>query len=233
MTSSINKKKKIYFDFYQCEVIASQQLPTPISIDIIFQDFKEALENSNPSTAKKIFGHTFNLNKIEKTTYGYKGVICKYRTENLPHAATLRGEERELVLREDEHLIEKTFFKFFHDCSLLIMQRNWNSIKYNQFSSYLSRHDCTVSLNPIIKSADLRLLMSNTSNLKWVKLKIARPTNADLFQGTRHDFDNSIYQSMNTSKAATIDMTLRGDARSKDLEKRYLDPAIKRAFYEL
>ena len=233
MASTTNKRKKIYFDFFQCEVIASQQLPTVINMNVIFQDLKSALEDSNISTDKKIFGHTININKIERTQYGYRGIICKYRTENLPHAGTLNGDERELILSEGEHLIEKTFFKYFHDCSLLIMQRNWNAINYNQFSGYLSRHDCTVSLNPIIKAADLQLLMSNTSNLKWAKLQIARPTNLELFDPNKHDLDNAIYATLGSSKAATINMTLRGDARSNDPEKRYLSPALKRAFYEL
>ena len=229
MPKPTNKIKKIYFDFYQCEAIADQKI---VSMETIFKNLCNTF--STPTdTAKKVFGHTINLNKIEKTQYGYRGIICKYRTENLPHAANINGEERELTLNEDEHLIEKTFFKYFHDCSLLIMQRNWHSINCNQFSTYLSSFNYTVSFNPIIKAADLQLLMSNTSNLKYAELKIARPTNPILFEGTEHDFDNSIYQSLNTSKAAIINMIFRGDGRSSDPEKRYLSPALKRAFLEL
>jgi len=235
MTSTKVNKKKIYFDFYQCEVISSQNLAIQnIDMNIVFQNLLDTFLNKSSKTDKRISGQLFDLSKIEKLEYGFRGIICKYRIANLPHVATIRGEERELDLKENEHLIEKTFFKYFSDCSLLVMQRNKNSISYNKLSTYLTSNNNTVSLNPIIEEADLKVLMSNHSNLRWAKIKIARPTNPTLFEDTGHDFDNSIIQSLNTlNTGASINIILSGDGRSKDPETRYLDPAYKRIFFEL
>jgi hypothetical protein len=236
MSSPRNKTKKIYADFYRCEVMEGKHSISSISADLVFDKLYD-FYNKKQSTAKSVNGGLFELRSVEKTDYGYRGVIGRYRMANLPHVAIVGGAEREIDLSEDEHLIEKTFFKYFVDYSLLVVQRNRFGISYNQISKYLSlifnKHD--ISVSPVIETADLKLLMSGKTHLRCATLIIARPTGTEPFKdvGDQISFKNSLIRTLNSSNAATVNITLRGDSHSSDPEKRYLDSALKRAFLEL
>lgn len=225
--------KKIIFDFYHCETLTGQSNLPPISMGDVFRKLKHMFDDPEQNTVRSLKGKTLELRQLDEKPYGYRGIVGKYRKTALPHAAVPGGEERELDLDEDEHLIEKSFFKYFSDYSLLIMQRNRFAVNPNIFSIYLSIDGYTTSLNPMIEAADLRRLMNNETQVRTLTAKIARPRNPDLFRNCEHDFNNSIFATLNGSKAAVINIGLRGDGRSKDPEKRYLDPMIKRAILEL
>ncbi|KEI70320.1 DUF6731 family protein [Endozoicomonas elysicola] len=224
--------KKFYFDFYQCDVRSSNQLPT-MSMEGILSHFKSLFDGLETNTVRKVAGREIELRSIEITDYGYRGTVGKYRKANLPHAAVPGGEEREIDLNENEHLLEKAYFKYFSDYSLIIFQRNRYAISSDYFSHYLSINGYNVSLNPIIEPADLQRLMDDEVQLRAATLTIARPTNPALFENVEHDFNNTIIQSLNSSNAATVNLILRGDGHSGDPEKRYLDSSLKRAFLEL
>lgn len=225
--------KKITFDFYQCEALSSQSSLPPISVGEIFSRFNRKLDAVDQNTVRNFKGKTYELKWLQPTDYGYRGIIGKYRKALLPNAGVPGGEERELDLEEDEHLIEKCFFKFYHDYSLIILQRNFFAVNYSAFSNYLSIDGYAVSLNPVIEAADLQRLMNNEFNIRSITAAIARPTNPQLFRECEHDFSNSILASLNGSNAALLNVTLRGDGHSKDPEKRYLDSKMKRAILEL
>jgi len=225
--------KKFYFDFFQCETIAGQAHLPQLSTDEILSRFRNKYNDPNDNTVRTIRGKTLELRGIEETNYGYRGVIGKYRTAVLPHAAIPGGAERELDLHKDEHLIEKAFFKYFSDYSLLILQRNRFALNSHLFSNYLSVNGYATSLNPIIEAADLQRLINNEVNLRSLSLSVARPTNPDLFIDIEHDFNNSIVSSLNSSNAAIINLQLRGNGRSNDPEERFLSLNLKQALIEL
>lgn len=227
------EQKRFYFDFYQCETLTGQANLPQVAPDEIFRRFKEKYDNDEENTVRTMQGRTLELRRISETDYGYRGVIGKYRRAVLPHAAIPGGAERELDLEEDEHLIEKSFFKYFSDYRLLILQRNRYAINSTLFSNYLSINGYTTLLNPIIETADLQRLMDNQTNLRSVNLTIARPTNPDVFIGIEHDFNNSIISSLNSSNAASINLSIRGDGYTKEPEKRFLNLNIKGALLEL
>ena len=226
-------KKKLFFDFFQCETLSGQANLPVISPDEIFNRFKEKYDDNEKNTVRTIRGKTFELRKIEEADYGYRGIIGKYRKAVLPHAAVPGGAERELDLDEDEHLIEKAYFKYFSDFSLLILQRNKFALNSALLSQYLSINGYTTALNPIIEAADLQRLMRNEVNLRSLKIIIAKPTNPDLFIDIQHDFNNAIIASLGSSNAASINVSLRGDGRSHDPENRFLSLNLKPALIEL
>jgi len=227
------EQKRFYFDFFQCETLSGQAHLPQIPPDEIFRRFLTRFNNDGENTVRTFQGKTLELRRIEETDYGYRGVIGKYRKAILPHAAVPGGAERELDLDEDEHLIEKSYFKYFSDYALLILQRNKFALNSNVFSRYLSINGYTTALNPIIEAADLQRLMNNEVNLRSLKLAVARPTNPDLFVDIEHDFNNSIIASLNSSNAAVINLSLRGNGYSDDPEQRFLSFNLKNALIEL
>jgi len=107
--------RKVYFDFYQCETISGNNGLPRISTYNIFDRFKQKYDSPIENTVRTINTRPFELRYIERTDYGYRGIIGKYRQAELPHAAVPGGGERELELNENEHLVEKAFFKFYAD----------------------------------------------------------------------------------------------------------------------
>jgi len=227
------EQKRFYFDFFQCETLSGRANLPQVSPDEIFHRLKRRYQNEGENTVRTFKGITLELRHIQETDYGFRGIIGKYRKAILPHAAIPGGAERELDLEEDEHLIEKAYFKYFSDYALIILQRNKFALNSSVFSQYLSINGYTTSLNPIIEAADLERLMNNSVNLRSLKLAIARPTNPDLFLGVEHDFNNSIIASLNSSNAAVVHIYLRGNGKSEEPEKRYLANSLKRAILEL
>tara|TARA_R110001583_G_scaffold187532_1_gene348931 strand:+ start:5181 stop:6089 length:909 start_codon:yes stop_codon:yes gene_type:complete len=224
--------KKMKFDFYQCKVLAGHaRLPTR-SADDVFAALTTAFDG-NQSTVKTVIRTMFDVRYIAQTDYGFRGVIGKYRTADLPHAARPGREEREIPLEDDEHLLEKCYFKYFSEFSLLILQRNRNAINSKQLSNFLTANGYTFSLDPIIEVADLQRLMRNEVHIRTLKVNVARPTNPALFENIEHDFNNSIISSLNSSNSASINISLRGDGHSDDPDMRYLSNSLKRAVLEM
>lgn len=227
------ERKRIYFDFFQCVPIAAQAHLPPVGMDALFASLMDDHNGADTDTVRNIGGRSYELRRIERRQYGYRGVIGKYRLSNLPHAAVPGGEERELDLREDEGLLEKSYFKYFTENSVLVLQRNRNSINHDRFSRYLSVNGYTVALDPIIEPTDIRRLLNGEVSLRSMDIRVAKPTNPELFEGVQHDFNNSLIQGLNASRATVMNLNVRGDGHSRVPEQRFLAADIKRAFVEM
>lgn len=225
--------KRFYFDFYQCVTATAQDGALPLDISGVFRRMFEQYQDDPANTVKNVGRTLFELRLLEETDYGFRGIIGKHRANNLPHAAIAGGEERELELEENENLLEKAYFNFYHENSLLIIQRNRYCFNYKTLSAYLSPPNYTTSVNPILEPADLAWLANGHVHIKTAQIRIARPRNPDIFEGIDHDFNNSIVQTLNGSGSAVLNLSFRGDGRSEDPDDRYLDNAVKRALREM
>ncbi|SIQ30521.1 DUF6731 family protein [Marinobacterium stanieri] len=225
--------KRVWCDFFQCQIINSRADLPARTMEQVFEQLLTQHRSPDQNTVRELGGKAYELRDIETTSTGYRGVIAKYKKADLPHAAIPGGEERELDLAEDEQLLDKTFFSYYSDYALIILQRNRFAINPMRFGRYLSQGGYNVSLNPIIEAADLRRLMADDVNIRVAEISIARPTNPALFEGLEHNFNNSIMQSLGVSNAAKINLTMRGDGHSDSPEQRYLDSGLKRAFLEM
>lgn len=225
--------KRVWCDFFQCKIINSRADLPIRTMEQVFDGLVTLHNSPSQNTVRDLGGKAYELRDIEPTATGYRGVIAKYKKADLPHAAIPGGEERELNLDKDEQLLEKAYFSYFSDHALMILQRNRNAISSTRFGIYLTQGGYNVNLNPIIEAADLRRLMAGDVNIRVAELSIARPTNPELFEGLEHDFNNSIMQSLGSSNAAKINLSLRGDGYSKDPRQRYLDSRLKRALLEM
>ncbi len=224
--------KKYNFDFYQCITRNSDsnaELRT--TSDMLRMAFDRKTDSR--STVKEIAGRNYEFRLIEQTEFGYRGIIGKHRVSDLPHAAVIDGEEREIELAPNENLLEKAHFYFYEDYQVLILQRNHFCISSNNLGKHLSEQGYVTSLNPIIETADLQWLMRDNIQVRTAEIAIARPRNPELFQNIEHDFNNSIISTLSGSGAAKVNLAMRGNARSRDPEQRYLNSSIKRAFREM
>lgn len=220
------------FDFYQTATLNSDHNAVVQSTGDIFQQFKAKLD-ANEYVTKDIGSYIYELRLLEETDFGYRGVIGKHRTSDLPHAATVGGEERELELEQNENLLEKTFFHYYHENSLLIVQRNHLCIHFSNFARFLSVGSYVSTLSPVIATEDIRWLTDNNVQIRTADFQIAKPTNPDIFQDVEHDFTNGIIKSLESSGTAVLNITMRGNGRTDVREERYLAGTVKGALREL
>jgi len=224
--------KNYNFDFYECKTFNSSANAVPkTSFEILNGMFTRF--GQGDSTVKQIGSNSYELRHIESTVYGFKGIIGKHRQNDLPHAAVIGGDEREISLEANENLLEKAYFTYHSDYSVLIIQRNHLCISSNNMGKYLTESAYVTSLNPVIEPADLQWLMNNHVQIRSAEFAIARPTNPELFNDIEHDFNNSIISTLNGTGTAQLNITLRGNARSDVAEERYLASTVKGALREL
>lgn len=227
-------RKRVWCDFYCCDVIHSRPNMPVRTMEQIFDSYLQ--NDQGAGVVKKIGGRDCEMCDVTRTDTGYEGLILKYKNSDLPHAGvpgTAQALERELDLLENEQLIEKAYFAFHSDFNLLILQRNRMAINSEQMGDYLTSEGYTVSLNPILETADLQRFMRDEIRIRTAELIIANPTNPELFQNIEHEFSNSIIRSLASSGTAKLNFTLRGDGHSRRPESRYLDNGLKRALLEL
>lgn len=225
--------KNFYFDFFECVTRNSNANAAVRTTSDIFRSLFDQ-RSEGLTTVKEIARRNYEIRTIEATDFGYRGVIGKYRGNDLPHAAVIGGEEREIELAPNENLLEKAYFHFYEDYQLLILQRNHFCVSSNNFAKYLSNQGYVTSLNPVIESADLQWLMSGDNiQVRTARIAIARPRNPELFQNIEHDFNNSIIKTLDGSGTAMLNLSLRGSAHSKDPDQRYLSSSFKRAIREM
>lgn len=225
--------KNFFFDFYECETNSSLANAIPLNTTDVFRQLFDLYQTGRTATVKNIKNQLVELRDIQATNYGYKGVLGKHRKNNLPHAAIAGGAERELPLAENENLLEKTYFVYYSEYSLLIIQRNRFCVNWQVIGAYLSPNNYITTLNPIIEPANLAWLANGNVQVKSAQITIARPRNPELLRDIEHDFNNSIMAALNGTRSATMNLVFRGDARSDNPEERYLDNSFKRALREL
>ncbi|MGL4750889.1 MAG: DUF6731 family protein [Aeromonadaceae bacterium] len=214
-------RKNYNFDFYGCLTTnASQNTQSKTTFEILNGLLTKF--NQRDSTVKTIGSNRYELRHLESTSYGFKGIIGKHRTNDLPHAAIIGGNEREIALAPNENLLEKAYFTFHSDYSILIIQRNHFCISSVNMGRYLTESAYVTVLNPIIEAADLQWLMNNHVQIRTAEFAIARPTNPDLYNDVEHDFNNSIISTLNGTGTAVLNLSLRGNARSELAGERYL-----------
>jgi hypothetical protein len=225
-------RKRFSFDFYQCNTISTDANAVVNSPVGVFSQLFEKYCDSTERTVRQVDNKLVEVRFMERTDYGFRGVIGKHRAIDLPHVAIAGGQEREIILEENENLLEKAYFHFYSQDSVLLIQRNRFCYGWQLLSKYLSNSSQNTTINPIIQSSSLQWLMRNEVQIKTLAIAIARPTNKQLFENVEHDFNNALIATLNGTNSAKVNLTLRGDGRSEDPEARYLGSRLKRALTE-
>lgn len=223
--------KRFFFDFYQCNTISTNASNT-ISTEMVFNNLLTGFEEDPARTVKPVGTKLVELRHIERTDFGFRGIIGKHRANDLPHAAVAGGVERELTLGDNENLLEKAYFHYYLENSVLVIQKNRFCYNWLLLSKYLSNGTQNTTISPIIQPNSLNWLMRNEVQIKTLEISVARPRNIDLFRAAGHDFNNALVATLNGTNSAKVNLTLRGDGRSADPESRYLGSSLKRALTE-
>lgn len=182
-------------------------------------------------------GSDYELKNLELTPSRnlLKGVFAKFRHDALPHAGVPNGAERELELNEGEGLIEKNHFVLHRRWNVLVWQRNGHAARIERFGDYLSDMlGDTVTFNPVLQPNAIQKLLRADLSVRKVQLKVARPTNLDLFPRPNDGaLSSHVAQLMANTNAMNIELNLRGDGRSSNHQRRFLSDRLKGAVHEL
>ncbi|MGR3960747.1 DUF6731 family protein [Vibrio lentus] len=183
---------------------------------------------------KTVNGVTYEIKRMQSTDYGYRGVIVKHRKSNLPSVGRIGGVERQLDIEDEENLLEKTHFVYFHQNNLMILQANQNAIRPSSFASYLQPNNHMFNLDPIIKPDFFEYIARDSVQIRAVQLRVAKPTNEYLIRTDfADDITNTLAQSVNSTQGCSFNFSVRGDGHSIDPERRYIDSRFKSAIRDI
>lgn len=120
---------------------------------------------------------------VTRTAPGcYKGELKRYGNDNLPHAGTIEGPERELELQDEEKTIERNFFLFFQRRRLLVWQDNRRVSSVATLGKVMSLAlGTTISFNPVMTPEATRALMLQNHRPRAIEFSVTAPRNPDMF----------------------------------------------------
>ncbi|MEW8659045.1 MAG: DUF6731 family protein [Candidatus Thiodiazotropha endolucinida] len=224
-----DNNKDFYIDFYQGQYGASDSSG-------LVSDLLVHLEKKSNTVVYQVGNTDFELRNLRTlpSKSAIRGVVAKFRQDNLPHAAAPGEGERELDLNENEGLIEKNHFIFFKRMQLLVWQRNGNGCRPNRLAGLLSdQAGETIAFHPILQSTPMRRMMSGEVDIRRINVRIARPTNRELYKQLTNPWSKDVLQLMADGGGSQVEINLSGNGRSKRREERLLPRKLKRAVREL
>lgn len=112
----------------------------------------------------------------------YKGELKRYGEDDLPHAGTPDGVERELHLDAEEKTIERNFFLYFQNRKLLVWQENRRASSAASFGRYLTTVlGETIAFSPVMTPEATRQLILGNYRPKAIQFSVARPLNPEMY----------------------------------------------------
>lgn len=192
------------------------------------------LANSGEYPTLNIKGMVHEIRELRLHHGGatFSGVFAKFREDDLPHAGSPGGDERELGLDDGEGLIEKNHFLYHSNRELLIFQRNGNGSTTSRLGAYFSDiAGETTIFNPVLQAEPTRRLMRNELLPRSLTLSFTKPSNPEMYPDDI--WSNRLFSILNDAGGVRMHTRISSDARSTDEEKRYLSNRIKAAACEL
>ena len=200
--------------------------------DIMLRRLAQAPE-AGGSAPVQLGPYTFDMKRLEVQPDGIiSGEFVKYRHDHLPNVGAPNREERELDIRDDEYLIEKSYFLFEPARQLLIYQRNAHGASVLNLEKYFARihHEALTLFQPVLQPDPMRRLMRGEAMPRSVYLTVARPTNPELVPET--DWGRAALELLSSSGGYGFTLQLRADGHSQG-DERFLGGRVKRAVQEL
>lgn len=212
--------KNYVIDFFTGRMATDAQRPLP---DLLWD---LAAEEQGPVWTKGTF--SYDLRDMRRVGQNVRGVLAKFRTDQIPHLGQPGGRERELALGEGEGLIEKNYFLYNRRDNLLVYQRNGHASRVNRLAEYLT-DQCgeTVTFDPVLQEeATERLLREGVEPLA-LELSFTRPTNPDFYPGD--EWDDRMIQLANEAGGARMFIRISSDRRNPDEDRTRLRDRMRRA----
>lgn len=172
--------------------------------------------------------YLLNIVRARAISYGYIGQI---QMDDIPTACNLDGIERELRLRDDEGLLEKSFFTFHDHRDLLVWQRRQRTRTPATLSAVLELLlGKPVEFYPVLRPKALERLMVGDALVKHLKVTVARPTNADMLR-LSDPFSSQVLDLLRSSEGFGLQLTI--SANAPGMTGRSLSSKVKRGLAQL
>lgn len=218
------KEQKVTFHFYQGRMHAEDGRTVAQVI--------QALQHPDGPPCHDLAADSFEIRQLTGNGHPLRGEFAKLRQRDIPHAGSPGGSERDLDLEENEGLVEKNFFHYWTDRDLLVYQKQGNGSGASRLAQYLSRcRGQTVTFDPVLQPDPMRRLMKGSVRTRVADIRIARPTNPEVFRGL--GFNEGIMRILEEAGGISLALEIRGDGRSADPGQRFLLDRLKTALAAL
>ncbi|VVO23792.1 hypothetical protein PS834_04440 [Pseudomonas fluorescens] len=172
------KQKRYIFDFYS--IASVQQDLFAMTTEAAFE---KIINGDHPKSyasygcIREVFGLNYRSN-----TNSYAGQIRKIRKADLPEIGALGKDGKKIELEMDEGVIEKNFFVYYKENSLLVIHRNDDGNTGLHLAQLLTASaGVTFFASPIIRPDQAEMLLNKKLSIKKFSVKIPKPTNPDLY----------------------------------------------------
>lgn len=209
------KPKKYTFDFYQLTPDSSDLFSTPAHeyFDKLIDETLTSEYASHGST-RDIYGLKYNT-----LTKSYSGQFRKIRKADLPEVGEPGRVGKKLQLNDREGVIEKNFFVYFIEHSLLVMHRNDNASSGTHLAQLLSAHvGAPFFADPLILPEQAEQLLNGKINIKRFNVRIPKPTHPERYP--QDSLSSNAINLLNKSDADHIDITFSVDSKVEDSKGR-------------
>ena len=200
------KQKRYVFDFYS--IASVQQDLFAMSTEAAFE---KIINGDHPKSyasygcIREVFGLNYRSN-----TNSYAGQIRKIRKADLPEIGALGKDGKKIELEMDEGVIEKNFFVYYKENSLLVIHRNDDGNTGVHLAQLLTASaGVTFFASPIIRPDQAEMLLNKKLSIKKFSVKIPKPTNPDLYP--QDNLSARTLELLNQSGADFLDVTFTID----------------------
>lgn len=202
------KQRSYIFDFYFLTPNQNDLFSTPT--DEAFEHLIKADAQSNLAhygSTREFFGLTYRSD-----TRSYAGQIRKIRKADLPEVGAPGQHSKTIELDADEGVIEKNFFVFYKENSLLVMHRNDTGNTANHLAQLLTGAlGVAFYAAPLIQPDQAEKLLNNKLNIKKFSVKVPKPTNPELYP--QDSISAKTIELLNQSGADSLDVTFTIDQK--------------------
>ncbi|MGX1179365.1 hypothetical protein AB7M31_002433 [Pseudomonas sp. IAP-CY TE4608] len=202
------KQRSYIFDFYCLTPNQNDLFSTPT--DEAFEHLIKADAQSNLAhygSTREFFGLTYRSD-----TRSYAGQIRKIRKADLPEVGAPGQHSKTIELDADEGVIEKNFFVFYKENSLLVMHRNDTGNTANHLAQLLTGAlGVAFYAAPLIQPDQAEKLLNNKLNIKKFSVKVPKPTNPELYP--QDSISAKTIELLNQSGADSLDVTFTIDQK--------------------
>lgn len=202
------KRRSYVFDFYS--LTSDREDLFSIPPDSAF----ERIINGEYSSSYSSYGCTreiFGL-KYRSESASYAGQIRKIRKADLPEVGAPGQDSKKIELELDEGVIEKNFFVYYKEISLLVLHRNDDGNSGSHLAQLLSASiGVAFYASPVIRPEQAEMLLNNKLTIKKFSVKIPKPTNPNLYP--QDSISAKTIELLNQSGADSLDITFTVDQK--------------------
>lgn len=212
-------RRQYRIDFFQLSIVANGEIA---SADDVFR----AILDGNLAAVAESGGFTREVYELAHRgrPNSYTGQFRKFRTYDLPEIGAAGDSAHELELLEGQGLIERNFFVFYAEHSLIGWHVNGHGSTQNQLAKFLGAiTGQQMRVDPVPVAGALERLMAGDVITKKITATIARPTNAAMMPDD--DYSSEFIRLLSGFDGDSLHISIGIDARRGDSAGRLTNRA--------